>query len=115
VKKSTPKQAPPQNVLVLDSGRRIDVDSSDGDRISITSPDGTFELAVTFGPAGPVLRVSAAALEFRARGAMDLDCESLSINARGPVAIRARDLTEEIEGTRTSVGGGKSTHEAHAV
>ncbi len=101
--------------LVLASGRRVDIDPEDRDRVNITSPDGTFEVAVLFGPTGPTLRVSATSLELRTTGALALDCESLAIRARGAVGIHAGSLTEEIEGARTSVVGGRSTHEAHAV
>jgi len=101
--------------LVLASGRRIDVDPADGERINVTSPDGMFELAVIFTAAGPVLRLSAAAIELRTSGALRLDCEDLAIDARGSVAIRAGSLTEEIEGARSIAVGGRSTLEAHAV
>ncbi len=111
----TKKQDQGAVALVLDSGRRIDVDPGERERINVTSPDGMFELSVTFTPAGPVLRLAAAALELNTTGELRLNCESLAIDARGSVAIRAGSLTEEIDGARTSKVGGPSTLEARAV
>jgi len=101
--------------LVLASGRRIAVDSGDRERINVTSPDGTFELAIAFTAAGPVLRLSAAALELSCSGDLRLDCENLALSARSSMAITAGNLTEEIAGTRTASVGGRSQLEARAV
>jgi hypothetical protein len=104
-----------ESALVLASGRRVAVDPAHGEQINVTSPDGMLELAVVFTPAGPLLRLSAAAIELRTGGALRLDCEDLAIDARGSVSIRAGSLTEEIEGGRSITVGGRSTLEAHAI
>lgn len=101
--------------LVLASGRRVQVDPQDGDRINVMSPDGTFELVIAFTPAGPVLRLRAAALELSTSGELRLSCEDLAIQARRSLTINAGDLTEQIAETRTSIIGGRSRLEAHAV
>lgn len=101
--------------LVLASGRRITADVQNHERINVTSPDGTFELAITFTPAGPVLRLSAAALELSCSGDLRLDCENLALSARSSMVISAGNLTERIAETQTSVVGGRSQLEAHAV
>ena len=101
--------------LVLASGRRITADAQNHERINVTSPDGTFELAITFTPAGPVLRLSAAALELSCSGDLRLDCENLALSARSSMVISAGNLTERITETQTSIVGGRSQLEAHAV
>lgn len=106
------KQGP---ALVLASGRSIDIDPSDGESINVRSPEGAFELAITFTKAGPVLRLSAASLELCCNGDLRLDCENLALSARSSMSITAGTLSEEIAGTRTSLIGGKSQLEAHAV
>jgi len=110
-----PGRADDGAALVLASGRRIAADPRDRERINVTSPDGAFELAITFTPAGPVLRLSAAALELSCAGDLRLDCENLALSARSSMAITAGNLTEQIAETRTSTVGGRSQLEAHAV
>ena len=101
--------------LVLDSGRRICVDTHDPDRVNVVSPDGVFELAVRFTDEGPVLRLSAASLELNCSGELRLSCENLAITARDSFAIDAGKLDEHITGARTSSVGGPSELEAYAV
>ncbi len=107
--------SPSPGLLALESGRQVRVDSSDHNRINVFSPDGTFELGVRFTPDGAVLTLSAASLDLRCSGELRVACKDLKIHAEHTATLEAGTWTEKVRETHSTVVGGQSTLEAHAV
>lgn len=99
-----------ERVIAFASGRRVTLRGGATERLSVSDPHGRFEIAIRFTAAGPVLEVSAIALEMRAQAAVVLDCDSLHVRARDCITLESRgDLIERVAGEhRTEVEGGAS-------
>jgi uncharacterized protein (DUF2345 family) len=85
--------------VALSAGRRLEVTRGAEDIVSVYAPSGRVEVSIRMTDEGPVLSVSAAALQLRARGALDIDCERLRVRARDGIALEARgSLRQEAGG-----------------
>ena len=94
-------------MIAFGSGRTVTLDDGTTDRLMVTDPNGRFEIAIRFTEAGPVLDVSAIALNVRADAAVVLDCDSFHLHARDRITLDSRgDLVERVAGDhRTTVEG----------
>jgi phage gp45-like len=101
--------------LVLASGRRIQVDPLNSDQINISSPDGTFELSVKFTSEGAVFNLSAAQLNLRSSGAINMECQDLAIRAERSIALDTGSMVQTVTEDHRTLVGGQSQLEAHAV
>ncbi|HET6583647.1 MAG TPA: hypothetical protein VFG69_09370 [Nannocystaceae bacterium] len=101
---------PDERVIAFASGRTVTLQGGAADRLCVSDPHGRFEVAIHFTADGPVLDVSAIALEMRAQAAVVLDCDRLHVRARESITLESHgDLIERVAGERrTEVEGGAS-------
>jgi hypothetical protein len=75
--------------MVFPSGRRVELQTTQGEALRVTSTTGQVELTIRFTDAGPVLSFASAGLDLQSVGPMTIDCESLAIRSRGDVTMEA--------------------------
>jgi hypothetical protein len=79
--------------LALPSGRHIEVKAAtEGDYLTVRSPQGSCVLTVLITDAGPVLRFEAAALQVATSKAVEIACEDFRVTARRAVTLEGRDV-----------------------
>lgn len=85
--------------LALQAGYALDVsDGAGAQRLDVRSPDGKVCLSITIGPDGPRVELSAASLSISARGAIELEGESVKLASRGDMVLKTGgDLVVEAE------------------
>lgn len=103
--------------VVLPSGRAIEVLSEpDADVLRFRAPNGECVLTIHLTDAGPVVRVTAAALEVSAPKRLSIDCEEFQLRASGGAAIDVGgDLQERVGGSVHRVARGDAISEAQHV
>jgi hypothetical protein len=103
--------------VVLPSGRAIEVESGpDADVLRFRAPSGECVLTIHLTDAGPVVRVTAAALELSASKRLSLDCEEFHLRASGRAAIDVGgDLQERVGGSVHRATRGDAITEAQHV
>ena len=74
-------------VLAFDSGRVVRLHEEPIDRLTVTDPNGRFEIAIRFTDAGPVLDVAAIALNLRAQSAVVVECDTFDVRAREHIGL----------------------------
>ena len=98
------------------SGRTFVLEHGPTERLTVTDPDGRFEVAIRFTAAGPVLDVAAVGLTLRADADVVVDCDRLHLNARAGIRMQSDgDLVERIAGDRTCEVGGALASRAGTV
>lgn len=103
-------------VLTSVSGRTLVLESGPIERLTVTDPEGRFELAIRFTAAGPVLDVAAIGLTLRADADVVLDCDRLRVSARAGIRMETHgDLVECVRGDRTSEVDGALASRAASV
>jgi hypothetical protein len=109
----------PACVLAFDSGRVVELHADPVDRLTVTDPNGRFEIAIRFTDAGPVLDVSAIALNVRAAAAVVVECDTFDVRARehigfdsgGDLVTRvATDHRIEVEGAAAMSASSLTLH-----
>ncbi len=79
--------------LSLRSGRRVDVQAtSEGDWLSVRSPEGACVLTVLITEQGPVLRFEAAALQVAVAKSIQVSCEDFCVVAKNEVRMEGRTV-----------------------
>lgn len=107
---SLPASLPHGRTLKLAPG------TSDEQVLSISGPLGAIELEIVLGPAGPLVRVHASALELRTSGALTLACERFSVDARESIELRTDgDLRQSVAGDAVTRAGGALQAEGKSV
>jgi hypothetical protein len=82
----------PKPSLTLASGRCVEVEPHPEERIVVRGSDGGVEVAIRFTPAGPVLEVSAVALQFKAQAEVAVQCRDFIVQAQRGVSLQAGEL-----------------------
>lgn len=94
--------APSVERVLLPSGRKVEVTAEDGrERVVVVGRDNTVELTVVLTERGPRLVFEAAEMEFRATGAVSVDCARFDVRAREEATVTAGRAA--ITATRTDV------------
>ena len=91
----------------LPSGRAVHVSASaEGERVMVTSRQGTLEVAIRFTDAGPVLELRAAAIDLTAK-TIAVRCESLDMQVSGDATTTVDgNLDEHVRGRRRATSAG---------
>ena len=109
--------------IQLPHGRQLSLDAvdptdpSDESRVlTIADPLGAIELEIVLGPNGPLVRVSASALELRTTGSLSLECERFQVDAREGIELRSNgDLVQSVAGDVSTKAGGALSCEGKSL
>jgi hypothetical protein len=81
--------------MALPSGHVVEAEAHEGgERLRVRAASGEVLVTMELTERGPVLRLSAAALEVTA-GALSLDCDDLRVRARGGISMSAEEVALE--------------------
>ena len=110
-----PARALPAAVLRSSAGYRVVAQQEDGeDSITVTAPGGALCLRIRLLPDGPLVEVQSPALRLVATGRLQLDCQSLTVNAEREIALNAGTIRETAVGDILVRAGGDFESEAGA-
>ena len=112
------KAEPRRSLEGRHTGRKIEVTSpsAEQDLVTISAPDGTVELQIKLTPEGPILQVSAAAIEMSATERIALRCNELDVAVKERVNLKCDgDLQQTVKGNLDSTTEGTARVEARRI
>ncbi len=105
-----------RQVIQLPSGRRLEIETDDRERLWVRAPDGRVELHVRLTAAGPVLEMEAAALTLRSDANVRVECDRFDVHAREGMRMTTQgDLEQQVEGDHSVTVKGTSRTAAAEV